>query len=90
MFVFCCIAAFAAPTAPVNEFDLEISEAAADIQGATNGKVFAKWKEISGKANPTIEGLIVLANSKVVMAQQSKHWEPCFRVSRSAFRLSLR
>ena len=51
-YVFCCIAAFAAPMlAPVNEFDLEISEATADIQGATNGKVFAKWKEISGSFN---------------------------------------
>jgi hypothetical protein len=84
-FVFCCIAAFAAPTAPVNEFDLEISQAAADIQvlevGATSGTVFAKWKEISGKPNPTNEELIALAKSKIVRAQQSKDWEPLFRAS---------
>jgi hypothetical protein len=46
--------------------------------GTTDESVLTKWREISGKDNPTKDELITLFKSKIAMARQQNVWEPLF------------
>jgi hypothetical protein len=46
--------------------------------GTTDVSLLKKWREISGKDNPTKDELITLFKSKIAMGRQQNVWEPLF------------